>query len=382
MRILFISNNASLGGAPRVLLNLCREMTVLGHEIGVILPAVGGPLKADMEALGVRCFCEMDYRLTIWPGKVNPVKYASRLRWLRRELPKVRTYVGKVIDEFRPDIVHTNVGPLDLALDECRRRGIPHVWHLREYQKPDFGMDFYPSGKAFLEKIHSEGNWSVAITPDLGAYWNIRPEDRVIFDGVFSEADTARKPEASKEFGRYFLYAARIERAKGLALLLRAFRRFSRQGEDVRLVVAGRPCGLYALRCKLYAKIFLPGKVVFTGVRSDVAELMAGALATVAASRCEGFGLTVAEAMLAGCPLIGRETSGIKAQLDNGLHDTGKEIGLRFSSCGELAAALQTAARGGLDEMTERARQVVTGRYSARESAAQILDYYKDILSR
>ena len=121
MRILYISNSSSISGAPAALLNLVAGLKDR-HEIAVVLPDSKGPLYEAISALGIRCFTEMPYSLTIWPRVISPVKYFRRICSLTSGLAKVQAYVADVIDAFSPDIVHTNVGPLDLALDHCRLR--------------------------------------------------------------------------------------------------------------------------------------------------------------------------------------------------------------------------------------------------------------------
>ena len=37
--------------------------------------------------------------------------------------------IKKIIRDYQPDIVHTNVGPVNVAVDTCLRMQIPHVWH-------------------------------------------------------------------------------------------------------------------------------------------------------------------------------------------------------------------------------------------------------------
>ena len=117
MRILYISNSTKISGAPAVLLNLIQAMNDR-HEIAVILPDTDGPLYYKLREIGVKCYADMPYALTVWPRVVNPLKMFRRLRSLISGLPSVRRYIGKVIDDFKPDIVHLNVGPLDLSLDD------------------------------------------------------------------------------------------------------------------------------------------------------------------------------------------------------------------------------------------------------------------------
>lgn len=377
MRILYISNNSSTGGAPAALLNLVQQLSTR-HEIAVMMPDSNGPLYGLMQDSGVLCFTYVSYRLSIWPQAVNPIKYIRRLRDLRRNRNQVREYVGRVLDDFRPDIVHTNVGPLDIASEECRKRGIPHVWHLREYQK--FGMVYFPSGPdGFRSLISQENNHCIAITNGIYDYWGLSGDSRVIYDGVISVSQYE-----SVQKGGYFLYAARIEKGKGLHMLLKAYRRYLSQGGKYRLLVAGRPCGFYAWRCRQYARLSgMSSMIDFLGNRNDVFELMRGAEAFIVPSSFEGFGFTTAEAMYNRCLVIGRDAEGTKEQFDNGLNMTGHEIGLRFSTVKELTACLASVEHGdeSYEDMRLRAYKVVTELYTVERYAGQVEEYYKKVMN-
>lgn len=362
MRILFISNSTAKAGAPLALLHLVKGLLALGHEAAVVLPDKKGPLYKELAALGVTCWCDHEYGLTVHPKCINPFKRHRRMKALKG-INTLRAYVGYVIDEFQPDIVHTNVGPLDLALDACRDRHIPHVWHMREYQDLDFGMEFYPSREVFEERIHLQGNFNVAITQGVYDHWKLRICDRVIYDGVFSAAAAA--PFAEPDRKQYFLYAARIEKAKGLDKLLGAFKRFRKEHPEYQLLVAGRSCGLYGLRQKMRAG----AGVKFLGVRDDVYQLMREAAALVVPSRFEGFGFTTAEAMLNRCIVIGRDTGGTREQMDNGLRRSGREIGLRFTTTKGLAEQMAFVAEHpeALPPIRDAARKVVSECYTVEQ---------------
>lgn len=377
MRILYISNSTKVSGAPAVLLNLIQDLCDR-HEIAVILPDTDGPLYHRIREMGVKCYADVPYGLTVWPRVINPLKLLRRLRTLIFGLPSVRRYVGEVIDDFKPDIVHLNVGPLDISLDECVSRGIPHIWHLREFQS---GMTFWPSKKEFRRKILVSGNWNIAITRCVADYWNLRECDEVIYDGVRMDYD--QMPRSTDD--RYFLFVGRVERNKGLLELLKAFRRYRKSGGDAVLKVAGPSSAMYGLLCKAYIRIYaMKPYVEFLGSRDDVPELMNGALALVVASRTEGFGLAAVEAMSQGCVVIGNDTTGMKEQFDIGKDFTGDEIGLRYNGISQLTQALHLAASENVDflAMRERARLTVLNKYQVAKMVGSIEDFYLKVLNR
>lgn len=382
MRILYISNSTSGGGAPASLFNLVEGLKDR-HDIAVVLPEPKGDLYEKLRSAGVPVYAELSYVLDIWPKTINPFRLITRFIRLWKNRTCVRKYVAQVIEDFRPEIVHTNVGPLAIAFSEAARCGIPHVWHMREYQDKDFGMTFFPSKDAFLRMIHSESNYNIAITEDVFRHWNLRKDrDVVVYNAV--RADAAQQ-QASPADHRYFLYVGRIEKTKGLMMLLKAFRMYRKDGGQNHLLVAGRPCGLYSVMCRFYAKLSGLGQYVhFLGQRRDVPALMQSADAFVMTSVSEGFGLTTAEAMINRCFVIGRDSAGTKEQFDRGAAVTGSEIALRFKDiiqlkdCLEYVSDKNNSAR--IQSIIDNAEKVVLASYSAERYVGEIENYYKRIL--
>jgi glycosyltransferase involved in cell wall biosynthesis len=375
MRILYISNSSSVGGAPAALYNIIEDLCKR-HEVAVVLPDSNGLLNARLEALGVKCYNSMPYSLTIWPRVINPLKYAKRLKTLLCDLPKARAYVAGVIDEFRPDLVHTNVGPLDLAFAECQKRGIPHLWHLREYQA---GMKFFPSESEFRRRVAKSS--VVAVTRCVADFWGV--DAPVVYDGVFKDSSVS-EPDFSSDREKFFLFVGRVEKNKGLMDLLRAFKAVSDDLPEYRLKVVGAPSLLYSLLCRVYVRVF-GLRVDFLGTRNDVPELMARASAYVMSSQTEGFGFTTVEAMLAGCPVIGRKTTGTAEIMASGKAAKGQRVALSYETDDELADGLRFAAlsRDDGDEllsMRRRAFDFAVTSYGTRRNVEQIEKIYEDLV--
>ena len=425
MKILYISNSTSGGGAPASLFNLVEGVR-RSNQVAVVMPQAKGSLYEKLQGKGVTLYTDMPYSLDIWPRGINPFRLLYKYVMLWRNRHQVGDYIARVIDEFKPDIVHTNAGPLAIGFMEATRRGIPHVWHMREYQDKDFGMTFFPSKAAFKRLLHTKGNYCIAITEDIFRHWELNPEkDTVVYNAIIKGSIGDRNsrtqvpglkcgitPGASDSESKYFLYAGRIEKPKGLMTLLKAFRIYKKRGGENRLLAAGRPCGLYSVLCKAYVRLSgLTSEVDFLGQRNDVPELMSKAEAFVMSSYSEGFGLTTAEAMLNGCVVIGRNTAGTKEQFDRGEEITRQaicqenkqtatieklgnphvsencqtsEIGLRFENADQLAAQLEyvsdKANASHLQQVRENAYKVVTAEYTAERYVSQIIEFYKRVL--
>ena len=90
------------------------------------------------------------------------------------------------------------------------------------------------------------------------------------------------------------------------------------------------------------------------------------------------------EAMLNGCLVVGHNTGGTKEQFDNGVELSGKEIGLRYDTEGQLTDHLCKIAGSQqqvFQETIATAADVVSRLYSVEVSVNNVYNYYIEILN-
>jgi len=382
MKILYIASSGKQGGASIALYNLIQGLCNT-HDLYIVFPNKGA-FSEDVEKLGVTCFYINTYSLSVYPSIHNTFDYVKfPFRFVKKILFNTFAIkkLTKICNKVKPDIIHTNVGPLNIGFKVARKLRIKHIWHIREYQDLDFGMRFFPSKKNFFKKLHYDNNYSIAITKDVFRYWNLRKNiDTIIYDGVV--ANESHTYISQKE--KCFLFVGRVEEAKGVLLLLKVFAKFTQVNTEYSLLIAGRGNGEYYKRCLDFVKSNnLEDKVSFLGQRNDVYQLMERAKALIVPSRFEGFGFITTEAMYNHCLVIGKNTAGTKEQFDNGFIYKSSEIAFRFNTAEELLQLLHNTVdlqEEQYQEITKNAYETVMENYTIQKHIDTVKFFYNEII--
>lgn len=386
MKILYIASTGEpigLGGGSVALLNLIKEISKnTQNSIAVVFPN-HGILSETLERMGIKCYFTFRYTLTTGIATNNKKFIEGFLRYIMMLYRRRRAIksLHAIVNDFKPQIIHTNVGPLDIANNIATKKHIPHVWHIREYQDLDFNMPFFPSKKKFYQNIHHENNHLIAITKGIFKHFNMQEKDRVIYDGVFEKKKESIFNPIKED---YFLFVGNICEAKGVNFLIRVYSKYIKQGGKFRLFIAGEGPKQYKEDCLKFTKEnLLADKIIFLGFRSDIYELMQKAIALIVPSKFEGFGFITAEAMYNKCLVIGRNTGGTKEQFDNGFDLFDHEIGIRFEREEELTNCLCEIDQNGINyynQIVENAFFTVNELYNNKKHCESILNYYNEIL--
>lgn len=384
MKILYISHVTVLSGSTIALLNIVKEMVLRGNKVGVVVPERKGWLFEYLQLLNVEILDIGEY----YPWLLEKPKSKNFIDLIKKNYEYVK-YIFRLhrkfyelVKCFRPDIVHCNNSTIDFALYACKKLNIPHVWHIREYHDLDFKFETFPSLSFLRWKMHTDNNYCIAITKGVFDHFKLRKTDCVIYDGVI-DLDKANKLVPNNLGFQYFLFVGAIIRGKALHVVLEQFLEFHKCCPNIHLIITSTLDGNddYSTYCSNVAKTgAFDDYIHFWGRRDDVYALMQNAIALLVPSYFEGFGFVTAEAMYNHCLVIGRNTAGTKEQFDNGLDQTGEEIGLRFDSDSELKTLMYRAITEDFSDMKNRAYNVVVNNYSTKICAEKILAFYRSIL--
>ena len=380
MKVLYVLSGTDLyGGSTKAFYNLFKEVKLKGVEPLVFCTQKNGIYNILKEE-GVSVEAS-DFRFTSWPG----YRGGDLLFFVPRLLFRIylHTVAYYKLLQFakinKPDIIHSNVSVIDIGYLVARKLHIRHIWHVREYGLLDFNIHVAPSYSIFKKRLNDKINHSICITKGIQIYHGLSDiNSTVIYDGVMSQKMIRYNPVK----GNYFLFVGRLEKTKGADVCIDAFKKLvDEQGTESELRIAGAPIkDEYLDYLKSQAKGY---RISFLGARKDVYDLMYNAKALIVPSKNEGFGFITAEAMFNGCLVIGRNTSGTKEQMDNGLEKTGNEIALRFETEAELVMRMKEVDNlnsAVFREMVMRGLAVASDLYSTEKHAARVASLYKRIV--
>jgi glycosyltransferase involved in cell wall biosynthesis len=321
--------------------------------------------------------------------------------------------VRRIIAETRPDIVHVhNTFPLlsPSVFSACRKEGVLVVWTLHNYRVSCANGIFLRNGRpcedcngklpipAVIHKCYRGsliGTLGVAAMigyHQLAGTWRTQV-DRFIALSEFSrqrfiaagipQSKISTKPNFVANLALNgqiglpragALFVGRLSAEKGLETLIEAWR-----GLDIPLTIIGDG----PQRQKVQALAAGNPTISLTGSlpRERVFEYMARAQALIMPSLCyETFGLTVAEAMAHGTPVIASDIGALSEivvdDVNGALFATGDADSLR-TRVRELFAG-----EGRLQQLGHEARATYAKHFTPQSNIARLLEIYRETLAQ
>lgn len=329
MRVLFFAHYSKLYGANRSLLDLIDGLLAGDHTPAVVLPEEG-PMTAELKGRGVAC---KTLGFKWWMGRKRwkaPLRTIVNLAAIPRAV--------NAVEEWNPDLIHTNSSVLPIGAWAARLTKTPHIWHVREFGKLDYGLvpDF---GQRFFESWLSKADAVIAVSNAVRrqVLSNVEVCCTVIYNGVITreqlkrlKVNTQHKPP-----GVPFKYAmvGLLSPAKGQEEAIRALHLLTREGagdDEYELLIAGGGPDAYLAYLRDIAERLDVAKIThFLGYVDNPFEVYREADAFIMASRSEAMGRVTAEAMAAALPIIGRNSGATPELVVDGktgvLYDDGIE---------------------------------------------------------
>lgn len=298
MKILFVITGLGIGGAERLVLNLADKMAEKGHTVAIISltgPSLFLPINADIQIT--------DLNMTKGP------------------LGLFRAYwnLCQLVAQFRPDVVHSHMvhaniftrlvrlfSPMGRLVCTAHNKYEGGRLRMLSYRLTNFLADI--STNVSREAVEAFEHMKAVPKGQMLAVYN------GIDCNVFSPKENSRiKTRESllvSESCVVFVAVGRLVDAKDYPNLLNAYALTCTSLTNSMLWIVGDGPLRQALE-GLAIELGIQKRVVFFGVRHDIAQLLRAADVFVLSSAWEGFGLVVAEAMATGLIAVATNCGGV-----------------------------------------------------------------------
>lgn len=377
MRVVFLQYMFQNDGSTKAALELIRYLSNRGCNFLVIYSRRSEYIE-ELDCLGIK-----HVRIPFLMSSDRGYKGVIRMLYLLLSVViNVIALSAMCITSFfyKPDIIHTNVSPIHLGYYLSKIMNVPHIWHLREFRYKTALAQPITSWSYFIKLLQKSE--SIATTKALKEYYGLC-KCRVIYDGVIKEKRSRQLTKLEERLNS-FLFVGRVEKSKGIEILLNSFSKFLKEYSDWQLDVIG--CYTEDYHEFLLTKISqlnIDGHVHFLGVCNDVEQKMAERKVVVISSLSEGFGYVTVEAMANKCFVIGNDNTGTQEQLDNAKQIAGYDVAYRFTNEDELLLQMKRFASGDYNchqNMVDKAYEIVNDLYCIEQYGTAVLNYYKHII--
>lgn len=374
----FASTSEKSGGSLHSLVELAGKL----KKDGYVVPLIILPDKGDGE--GLLKEHNLDYRIYLsygseWPlgQKKSMRQRASHFKQRLQNLKSIRQIV-KLAKSWKPDLIHINTSVNEIGYYVAKRIKKPFVWHIREFVQEGLGLEFYSPKKVYAHM--KKANAIIAISSALQNRYSklLAPKNILLVHngidcGLFSRATALdKKSEALR-----IVMIGRISHLKGHYDVVDSLAILKQRRPDLRISL--KMIGSDDGEISDYAKSKqVDDQIEVLGYINDVRKILWESDIYISGHPYEAFGRATAEAMAAGCCVIGVRSGGTLDLIKEG------ETGFLYS-CHEisnLATVLEYLAdnKGIAKEIGLASSEYVKDVFSIDRLEDRIQIIYKDII--
>jgi len=385
---------AARGGVGTLFYHLASELVLMGHEVTVITPAERNHSHIQGR-FRVLYTDRRDSELPLLRGG-----FGDNMRWAVSAFKALSD-----LHKSHPvDIIETCLWDSEALAVALASRRPPLVVRLvtpflvsaetNGWQVPESEASFLSAAeRALVERADAVVPISEAIGRTIVSKYGLSPTAKwrpvpcgiaywPSFDvnqGYAEFQQFERIPQHVLDTEKLLVFVGRLERRKGIDLLLESASRFLAADNSAHLLIAGRDVEGWAAKFDAASDLRLRNRVHFLGEVADSTreKLLARAYCVIFPSRYESFGLVPLEAFVHGAPVIAAQSGAIPEVVVDG------ECGILFES--DNSSSLADAAVRLLRDPILRQRLSLGAvervrKLSSRNMAVGSMEIYSDLL--
>ena len=328
-KVLFHNPASFIGGAEVGLLN-CLSVLRNVIEPVVLLPNEG-LLTEELRRRKIKVeIVELPQSLARVSRLGN--KFLSLLRGAPA-LPIYLKQLQDVIVKQEPALLYSNGLKSHFLLSLLAKwNGIPLLCHVRDVLGAVPGLHYLLHNVAQAVVTNSKATLDALSLPSAKAFIIPNAIDLVTWDQEALKEPPAIVEMVKTKGQRLIVSAGKLVPLKGFAYLIKALAQLPKDDFKLHLAIAGSED--YATQeghaeelQELIKELDLQSRVTLLGNVSPLAPLLKNAHLFVLASKSEGFGRVVAEAMASRCPVIASNVGGLKELVEDGERGLLFEVG-------------------------------------------------------
>jgi glycosyltransferase involved in cell wall biosynthesis len=370
MKILHLINTLSAGGAELHLFTLCRHLKRCGVEgvVACLREQVkdSRALGADFEQEGIR---------------------VVRLQADSRYDVRVLGGVTRLLKKEQPDVLHTHLPRADFAgaIGRVLLPSVPWVCSVHDIYSESWSGKWTLSlfnriwrrAEALIATSHAVQSWLVQerhmpAEKVTVIYYGIEPQR-------FGQPHPHWRSPASLDGQAVVGAIGRLEPRKGHETLIRAMPEILQRVPKVSLLIAGHdPWGYSHTLRSVMADLKLDSEVRLVGFQDDVPSFLQALDVFALASRSEGFGQVVIEAMAAGKPVVASRIAALTEIVVDG--ETGLLVEPENPKAFAEAIAWLLTHFEEARRMGRRGREHILRHFSAERMSAQTMSLYSKVI--
>lgn len=262
-----------------------------------------------------------------WKSRVKQVvpPWLDSSLWSFRQIQRSQVLFEQVLDVSQPAIIHAMAGsyPWFTSMLLAVAKSCPQAKTILHLGNPPVLGDVPYFARRIWRRQATE---IVFVSTSIQQAWFNRYPDvstvpnRVVHNGIdtsrFPYVDRAGRREGDSLF--HVGMCSRLSEAKGVDVAIRALHRLVQDFPAVQLHIVGDGHSKASL-LTLVDELGLSDHVTFHGHQQNIPKWLASFDVLLQPSRSEAFGLSIAEAMCSGLPVVGTRVGGIPEVVEDGV---------------------------------------------------------------
>lgn len=318
--ILFLSHSSELNGAELMLLQTIEKLDRSRFCPFLVIPC-SGPLEDEAGNAGVDTkVIPMKWWLTEWRKIwLQPVSWIWNVRSILR--------ISRLISQWKIDLVFSNSLASFSGAFAAKVRKHPHIWSVHELPGGKHSVIRFLFGRRALVKLVSCLSEAVIVNSrDVQKFFPCQKKVNLVYNGIESDPkillpdSTIRESLGLKKDDFVLGIVGKIYKGKGQREVLLATGLIARKFPHMKLLVVGEVRNKWYNRKlqKIVRQLGLESRVIFTGFRKDILDVLKVVDLLIIASTVETFGRTAIEAMSVQTPVLAVGAGGIPEIITHG----------------------------------------------------------------